>query len=146
MGQATVFTPEGELPALLPGALSPIAQFTVASPHMLRALGATLLAGRDFSETRLVGKDGALVTYGDGLDGIAVLEHKPGPQSEKQGQGGAGGPLGRTELPTVSIDGTSAQELSTPLGTVIRFERDGVSYTVIGSVDKATAEAAARAL
>ncbi len=47
--QATVFTPEGDLPALLPGALSPIAQYTVASPRMLRALGATLLAGRDFS-------------------------------------------------------------------------------------------------
>jgi len=47
--QATVFTPDGELPALLPGALSPIAQFTVASPGMLRALGATVLAGRDFS-------------------------------------------------------------------------------------------------
>ena len=47
--QASVFTPEGELPALLPGALSPIAQYTVASPRMLRALGATVLAGRDFS-------------------------------------------------------------------------------------------------
>jgi putative ABC transport system permease protein len=47
--QATVFTPDGELPVLLPGALSPIAQFTVGSPHMLRALGATLIAGRDFS-------------------------------------------------------------------------------------------------
>jgi putative ABC transport system permease protein len=47
--QASVFTPEGKLPALLPGALSPIAQYTVASPRMLRALGATVLAGRDFS-------------------------------------------------------------------------------------------------
>jgi putative ABC transport system permease protein len=47
--QATVFTPEGELPALLDGALSPIAQYAVASPGMLRALGATVLAGRDFS-------------------------------------------------------------------------------------------------
>jgi predicted permease len=47
--QASVFTPEGELPALLPGALSPIAQYTVASPGMLRALGATVLAGRDFT-------------------------------------------------------------------------------------------------
>ena len=47
--QATVFTPEGELPVLLDGALSPIAQYTVASPGMLRALGATVLAGRDFS-------------------------------------------------------------------------------------------------
>lgn len=48
--QASVFTPEGELPALPPEALSPIAQFTVASQGMIRALGATMLAGRDFSE------------------------------------------------------------------------------------------------
>src|SRR6185503_14509953 len=48
--QASVFTPEGELPSLPPEALSPIAQFTVASQGMVRALGATLLAGRDFSE------------------------------------------------------------------------------------------------
>jgi len=47
--QATVFTPDGDLPALLPGTLSPISQFTVASPGMLRALGATVLVGRDFS-------------------------------------------------------------------------------------------------
>ncbi len=48
--QASVFTPEGELPSLPPDALSPIAQFTVASQGMIRALGATMLAGRDFSE------------------------------------------------------------------------------------------------
>src|SRR5919108_1482811 len=48
--QASVFTPEGELPSLPPDALSPIAQFTVASEGMIRALGATMLVGRDFSE------------------------------------------------------------------------------------------------
>jgi putative ABC transport system permease protein len=48
--QASVFTPEGELPSLPPEALSPIAQFTVASQGMIRALGATMLAGRDFSD------------------------------------------------------------------------------------------------
>ena len=48
--QASVFTPEGELPSLPPDALSPIAQFTVASQGMIRALGATMLVGRDFSE------------------------------------------------------------------------------------------------
>ncbi len=48
--QASVFTPDGQLPSLPTGALSPIAQFTVASPGMIRALGATMLVGRDFSE------------------------------------------------------------------------------------------------
>ena len=47
--QATVFTPEGELPALPPGAISPIAQFSVASADMIRALGTSIIAGRDFS-------------------------------------------------------------------------------------------------
>src|SRR4051812_43883805 len=48
--QTSVFTPEGELPSLPPDALSPIAQFTVGSQGMIRALGATMLAGRDFSD------------------------------------------------------------------------------------------------
>ncbi|HEY4307531.1 MAG TPA: ABC transporter permease [Gemmatimonadaceae bacterium] len=47
--QATVFTPEGELPAMQPGAISPIAQFSVASADMIHALGTPLIAGRDFS-------------------------------------------------------------------------------------------------
>jgi hypothetical protein len=49
-------------------------------------------------------------------------------------------------LPTVSIKGLSAQELATPIGTVLRFSRRGVTYTVLGSVPPAAAEAAARAL
>jgi putative ABC transport system permease protein len=47
--EATVFTPEGVLPRLPADATSPIAQFTVASPGMIGALGSPLLAGRDFS-------------------------------------------------------------------------------------------------
>lgn len=48
--QASVFTPEGKLPPLALDAASPIAQYTVASPGMLAALGAPILAGRDFSD------------------------------------------------------------------------------------------------
>jgi len=47
--QATVFTPEGELPALQPDAIAPIAQFSVASSDMIRALGTSIVTGRDFS-------------------------------------------------------------------------------------------------
>jgi hypothetical protein len=46
----------------------------------------------------------------------------------------------------VSIDGVSARELDTALGTVITFTRGNVAYTVLGSVPAAAAEAAARAL
>jgi putative ABC transport system permease protein len=48
--QASTFTPEGSLPPMAPDAAAPIAQFTVASPGMIRALGAPIFAGRDFSE------------------------------------------------------------------------------------------------
>ncbi|HEV8409062.1 MAG TPA: ABC transporter permease, partial [Gemmatimonadaceae bacterium] len=47
--QASVFTPEGDLPALSANAVAPIAQYSVASPDMIRALGASLVSGRDFS-------------------------------------------------------------------------------------------------
>jgi hypothetical protein len=46
----------------------------------------------------------------------------------------------------VSINGSTGQELSTALGTVVRFTRGGVAYTVLGSVPAAAAEQAARGL
>jgi outer membrane lipoprotein-sorting protein len=107
------------------------------------------LAGLPRQEVRLLGgKSGdnptAAVTYGRNLGGIVVLE-----QTAKAGGANGpdkSGPLGRLELPKVSINGATGQELDTALGTVIRFERGGVSYTVLGSVPPAAAEAAARGL
>jgi outer membrane lipoprotein-sorting protein len=87
----------------------------------------------------------ALVTYGAGLGGIAVIEQaadasaaQPGTKP-KEGQSGL-------SLPTVSINGATGQELDTALGTMVQFTRGGVTYTVIGSVPAAAAEAAARDL
>jgi hypothetical protein len=113
------------------------------------------LAGLARGQVRLLhsSKHGAaLVTYGQGLAGIAVVQQqrgssKPGDQSvPSPGSGGDQGDHGGLSLPTVSINGINAQELATPLGTLISFERGGVVYTVIGSVSPATAEAAARGL
>jgi outer membrane lipoprotein-sorting protein len=88
----------------------------------------------------------ALVTYGEGLGGIAVLESAT-PKDAAQGGGPqAGGPLGGLELPKLSINGATGSELATALGTILRFDRDGVSYTVAGSVPAPAAEAAARGL
>ena len=53
---------------------------------------------------------------------------------------------GAPGLQELSLDGTTAYELATALGTVVEFRRDGVGYTVVGSVPPAAAEAAARAL
>jgi outer membrane lipoprotein-sorting protein len=92
------------------------------------------------------GKRAALVTYGQNLGGIAVIERtqsaKSDQQSSSQNQDGKTG----FSLPTVSINGATAQELDTALGTVVQFSRGGVSYIVLGSVPSAAADAAARAL
>ncbi|MDX6605599.1 MAG: hypothetical protein QOD14_139 [Solirubrobacterales bacterium] len=105
------------------------------------------LAGMPQSEVRLIqsGKDaGALVTYGQGLGGIAVIEQPADPAQSSANS--SGGDHGQLSLPTVSINGTQGQELETALGTAVRFQRNGVQYTVLGSVPAATAQAAARAL
>jgi hypothetical protein len=101
------------------------------------------LVGLPRKEVRLVdldGTPGALVTYGQGLGGIAVLE------SRSQAQPGGRHEGGGLSLPQISINGLSGQELDTALGTVVRFERGGVAYTVAGSVPPTAAEAAARGL
>jgi outer membrane lipoprotein-sorting protein len=98
------------------------------------------LVGLPRHQVRLVdldGTKGALVTYGAGLGGIAVLQ-----QPASAAKPGASG----LPLPKVSIDGVEGEELATALGTVVRFQRDGVAYTIIGSVPPAAAEAAARGL
>jgi hypothetical protein len=102
------------------------------------------LAGMERDRVRLISggeEAGALVTYGKGLGGLAVLEL---PASEGGGEeGGEGGP----QLPSVSIPGAAhAQQLETPLGTLIRFRRGGVEYTVVGSVTAAVAREAAEGL
>ncbi len=81
-----------------------------------------------------------LTTSGHGPATIAVLETKA-----KAGEPtSAGGALG--ELPTVSINGTSASELRTELGTLLSFQRAGVRYLLAGSVTPAAIEAVARGL
>ncbi|HEV7937522.1 MAG TPA: hypothetical protein VGP18_05800 [Solirubrobacteraceae bacterium] len=50
------------------------------------------------------------------------------------------------DLPKVSIDGTSASELPTQLGTLLTFERAGVRYLLGGSVTPAAIEAFARGI
>jgi outer membrane lipoprotein-sorting protein len=95
------------------------------------------------------GSPAALVTYGQGLGGIVVIEQSAkgessSPSSSSQSQGADTGQ--GLSLPTVSINGASGTELDTALGTVITFSSGGVHYTVLGSVPPTAAEAAAKAL
>ena len=85
----------------------------------------------------------AMVSYGQNLGGMVVIERQAKPGKSQASSSGAFGGL---SLPSVSINGATGQELSTPLGTVLTFTRGGVSYTVLGSVPATAAELAARAL
>jgi hypothetical protein len=95
------------------------------------------------------GHPAALVTYGQNLGGVMVIEQSKD-TAKSAGPAGASGKNGPDHrglnLPTVSINGASGQELDTALGTIVRFDRGGVTYTVVGSVPAAAADAAARAL
>jgi len=110
--------------------------FKLAAPHTLVGLPRHSVALLDMG-----GDPAALVTYGKGLGGIAVIEH-----AQSATGSGQGGGMSSLSLPTVSINGATAHELDTPLGTVVTFDRDGVGYTVLGSVPSAAADMAARAL
>ncbi|MEA2390724.1 MAG: hypothetical protein QOK31_833 [Solirubrobacteraceae bacterium] len=113
--------------------------FKVSAPATLAGLRRAGVRG-----LRVRGSAGALVAYGHGLGGIVVLERRASrPPAARPGRHGHRSQL---ELKHVAVGGVTGQELPTALGTLVRFERAGVSYTVIGSVPPAVAEAAARGL
>lgn len=113
--------------------------FTVAAPPALVGLPRHDVTLLDWGS-----HPAALVTYGQGLGAIAVVEQSA---SGAHPLGSSGGQdHGGLALPSVSIKGATGQELDTALGTMIRFDRGGVSYTVLGSVTPYAAEQAARAL
>ena len=69
------------------------------------------------------------------MGAIAVLQSKGTEQIGNQ-----------YRLPRINIDGATGTELATPLGTVLTFHRNGVTYVVAGSVPPVAAENAARGL
>jgi len=125
---------------------------TVVGPAAVqRGLGFELaapatLAGLPRKEVRLVtfdGEKGALAIYGEGLGAIAVLQRKADAADEKKKEEDDDNAL---RLPEINIDGATGSELATALGTIVTFERGGVSYVVAGSVPPVAAENAARGL
>jgi outer membrane lipoprotein-sorting protein len=119
--------------------------FTLAAPSKLVGLPRHTVQLLSWA-----GKPAALVTYGQNLGGIVVIEQAADASSAAKSAGsanqGQGGSSRGLSLPTVSIHGATGQELSTPLGTVLRFQRAGVAYTVLGSVPATAANLAAQGL
>ncbi|MHB1538968.1 MAG: hypothetical protein ACYCUM_00250 [Solirubrobacteraceae bacterium] len=114
-----------------------------ALPFSLQA--PSTLAGMGRREVRLIAVNGhsaALVRYGEGLGGIAVIEAAAG------GHGGAAPATGSgtLALPTRTINGAKATVLPTELGTALSFQSGGVQHILLGSVTASTIEAAARGL
>jgi hypothetical protein len=109
-------------------AVQAAADFPVVAPDTL--------VGLPLKDVRLVGGKTALAFYGEGLGGIALVERKA--------DSGASGQL--AALPTVSLDGLTAHELATPLGTVLEWQSGGTSFVLAGSLPATAAEAAAQAV
>jgi outer membrane lipoprotein-sorting protein len=86
------------------------------------------------------GEKPKLTAHGSGPSTIGVLEEKL-PAGSKQGADST-----LEALPKVDINGTSASELRTELGTLLSFERSGVRYVLAGAVSPASVEALARGL
>jgi outer membrane lipoprotein-sorting protein len=114
-------------------AVSARVPFKLAAPNRLvglRRQGVQLLSGEGRKDRR------ALVLYGHGLGGIAVLE--------APARGDAGRGIG--QLQRVSINGATGHELPTALGTFVTWTSGGVTYSLVGSLPASAAEAAAREL
>jgi outer membrane lipoprotein-sorting protein len=125
--------------AKAPGHGKPIRGAAAVSRQLAFPLAAPAkLAGLPRTSVRLVrmgDANGALSTYGQGMGAIAVLQSKGTEQIGNQ-----------YRLPQINIDGATGSELATPLGTVLTFSRNGVTYVVAGSVPPVAAENAARGL
>jgi outer membrane lipoprotein-sorting protein len=99
--------------------------------------------GRELRGVYLKGSDGVVLTYGSGW-GTVVLAQGPQRDGASVSQSETAG--GDTTLPKVDLGGGEATELSTPVGTGLRWNAGGVSYALAGSVPAPELERAAREL
>jgi outer membrane lipoprotein-sorting protein len=97
-------------------------------------------SGSPTSGSSTSGEKPKVTTHGKGLAAIVLAESPVKPGAKAPGAGTLEG------LPKVNINGASASELQTALGTVLSFERSGVRYLVAGSVTPSAIEAFARSL
>lgn len=119
-------------------AVAAAVDFELTAPKSLAGLPRTAVRGIEVD-----GEQAALVTYGEGLGGIAVIQSASEPERPAAAGAGEGEELG---LPKVVIGDVKGEELDTALGSALWFSRAGVDYVVAGSVPPAAVEAAARGL
>jgi outer membrane lipoprotein-sorting protein len=118
---------------ITPPASAKVQEITFSQDHHE---GATKTSGE--------GEKPKVTTHGHGPATIAVLASSRDGETKSKGAGGKSESL--EGLPKVTIDGASASELRTELGTLLTFERSGVRYLVAGAVSPAAVEEVARGL
>jgi hypothetical protein len=131
---ATTTTPAPAVTGL--AAVQAAVSFPVTAPDTL--------VGLPRQTVRLTGgtsDPAVLVVYGRGLGAILVVERAAKPASTTTTHAD---PF--AQLPAVSINGATGNELPTALGTVIRVTHNGVETIIAGSIPTIAAENAAREL
>lgn len=79
-----------------------------------------------------------VIRHGHGITSVEVLEATAKSSGKGSGEG--------EDLPKVSIDGTTATELRTELGTILTFERGSERYVLAAALPPAAVEEVARGL
>src|SRR5262249_59537468 len=101
------------------------AGFPVAAPG--------IISGR--SRTSVDLRDGTVFTrYGQGVNSIALIERKTATSTTGHGL--------LDNLPSVSVGGVSAHELTTTLGSALTWNVDGTTYVLAGWLPSATLKSA----
>ena len=114
---------------------------------------ATAPGGRELLEIRVTGSEAVIQTYGSGWGTVTLVQKpesaeesradEPREETSSREEDGRGGEF---QVPTVDLGGVEAKEISTPIGTALSWNADGVTYRLVGSVPAAELEEAARGL
>jgi outer membrane lipoprotein-sorting protein len=142
--RAAVYSTQSSAPALELAATSisygpvesSVFQFT---PPANATIKDVKLSEENGSQTGEGGEHPTVTKHGHGLSTIVVIEGKA------KSEPGGSSPL-PPGLPQVKIDGTTATELTTELGTLLSFERSGVQYLLAGAVEPGAVETVAKGL
>ncbi len=107
--------------------------------------------GRELAEVRIAGSEGVVQTYGAGWGTVTLVQKPESAEEVQEGESqeedsGHQGDGQQFEVPTVDLGGVEAKEISTPIGTALSWNIDGVSYHLMGSAPAAELEEAARRL
>jgi len=118
----------------------PASDFQISPPAGSKVVHVSAPQQQQQSGTAPAAK-GDVQAVGQGLGAVLVAKHPAA-----GGAGSGSGPAGPLPVKTVSVDGVTAHELPTSLGTVLQFTRDGVGYLLAGSVTPSQIQSVAASL